>query len=178
MSKKTKLIATLMAMCLVISLGVIGILAVRTLNMKIGGNITFNAEGIAFTVGEGKFYEDDATTIYTGISSQTGKMQGFSMDTDTKLTDVSEAIATWTELELGVDERGDAVLKFNVSNDMDDKEMYMVFEISFDDTVKEGQTLGFLGVVPGEKDYEAHLHYEVILDGKHIGTYFAAKKNA
>ena len=41
-------------------------------------------------------------------------------------------------------------------------------EISLDDTVKEGQTLGFLGVVPGEKDYEPHLHYEIIIDGKHI----------
>ena len=46
MKAKTKLIATLMAMCLVITLGVFGILAVKTLNMSVGGNITFSAEGI------------------------------------------------------------------------------------------------------------------------------------
>lgn len=34
-------------------------------------------------------------------------------------------------------------------------------EVAIDDIVKEGQTLGFLGTVPGEKDYESHLHYEV-----------------
>ena len=78
MSKKSKIIAVFMAACLVITLGVFGILAVKSLDMKIGGNISFFAEGISFTVGEGKFYEDDATTLYTGISSQTGKMQGFS----------------------------------------------------------------------------------------------------
>ena len=164
MSKKTKLIATLMAMCLVISLGVIGILAVKTLNMKIGGNITFNAEGIAFTVGEGKFYEDDATTIYTGISSQTGKMQGFSMDTDTKLTDVSEAIATWTELELGLDNRGDAILKFNVSNDMSDKEIYLIFEISFDDNVNDNMviTTELFQEIPAGEDKDIEITFDII----------------
>ena len=141
MNQKTKLIATLMSMCLVLALGVIGILAVRTLNMKIGGNITFNAEGIAFTVGEGKFYEDDATTLYTGISSQTGKMQGFSMDTDTKLTDVSAAIATWTDLELGLDNRGDSILKFNVSNDMDDSDLNIIFIVVYGENINENMEI-------------------------------------
>ena len=61
MKAKTKLIATLMAMCLVITLGVFGILAVKTLNMSVGGNITFNAEGVSFTIGDGKFYKTDKT---------------------------------------------------------------------------------------------------------------------
>ena len=129
MKTKTKLIATLMAMCLVISLGVIGILAVTSLNMTIGGNINFFADGVSFTVGEGKFYEENGTTLYTGITSQTGVMQGFSMDTDTKLSAVSGAIDTWSGLDLGLDNRGDAILKFNVANDMDNKELYIMFTV-------------------------------------------------
>ena len=182
MSKKTKVIATLMAMCLVISLGVIGILAVRTLNMKIGGNITFNAEGVAFTVGEGKFYEDDATTIYTGISSQTGKMQGFSMDTDTKLTDVSEAIATWTDLELGLDNRGDAILKFNVSNDMSDKKLYVVFDIAHGENTNDNMviTTQLLQEIPAGDDKDIEIKFDILdmelnagLEGFEISVTFA-----
>ena len=55
MKNKTKLVATLMALCLVVTLGVFGILAVKTLNMSVGGNITFTAEGIAFEVSPGAF---------------------------------------------------------------------------------------------------------------------------
>ena len=187
MSKKSKLIATIMAMCLVISLGVIGILAVRTLNMKIGGNITFNAEGIAFTVGEGKFYEDDATTIYTGISSQTGKMQGFSMDTDTKLTDVSAAIATWTDLELGLDNRGDAILKFNVSNDMSDKELYIVFDIKHGTNTNDNMLIKteLLQTISADDDKDIEIKFDILdmdlnagLEGFEIAVTFTDKVQA
>ena len=74
MKRKTKFMAIVMAMCFVITLGVFGILAVKTLNMSVGGNIVFNAEGIAFTVGNGEFYKSDKTTAYAGIVTQTNKM--------------------------------------------------------------------------------------------------------
>ena len=130
MKAKTKLIATLMAMCLVITLGVFGILAVKTLNMSVGGNITFNADGVSFTIGQGKFYQSNKTTEYAGITTQTGKMQGFAMNTNTKLEDVEEEITSWTGLELALDSQGDAVLKFNIKNDMSDKQLYVMFTVS------------------------------------------------
>ena len=130
MKARTKLIATLMAMCLVITLGVFGILAVKTLNMSVGGNITFNADGVSFTIGQGKFYQSNKTTEYAGITSQSGKMQGFAMNTNTKLSDVEDEIASWTGLELGLDSQGDAVLKFNIKNDMSDKQLYVMFTVS------------------------------------------------
>ena len=130
MKARTKLIATLMAMCLVITLGVFGILAVKTLNMSVGGNITFNADGVSFTIGQGKFYQSNKTTEYAGITSQSGKMQGFAMNTNTKLSDVEDEIASWTGLELGLDSQGDAVLKFNIKNDMSDKQLYVMFIVS------------------------------------------------
>ena len=130
MKYKAKLIATLMTMCLVLSFAVIGILAVKTLNMSVGGNISFTADGVSFTVGNGVFYESNKTTEYTGITSQSGKLQGFAMNTNTKLADVQDEIATWAGLELNLDSRGDSVLKFNIKNDMSDKHIYVTFAVT------------------------------------------------
>ena len=130
MKYKAKLIATLMTMCLVFSFAVIGILAVKTLNMSVGGNISFSADGVSFTVGNGVFYESNKTTEYTGITSQSGKLQGFAMNTNTKLADVQDEIATWAGLELNLDSRGDSVLKFNIKNDMSDKQIYVTFAVT------------------------------------------------
>ena len=46
MKKRTKFVMVAMALCLTVALGVIGIFAVKTLNMTVGGNITFYADGI------------------------------------------------------------------------------------------------------------------------------------
>lgn len=130
MKAKTKLISTIVAMCLVITLGVFGILAVKTLNMTVGGNISFSAEGVSFSIGQGKFYQSDEITEYVDITTQSGKMQGFSMDTNTKIEDVSNKIASWTNLELKLDSQGDAILKFNIKNDMTDKQLYVLFSVA------------------------------------------------
>ena len=117
MNKKTKLVATIMAMCLVITLGVIGIFAVKTLNMSVGGNITFSADGLSLEVSAGIF-KDDKDAKYEGITTQTGKMQAFAINTDTKLSDVQSKIDSWAGLELSLDSKGDAVLHFSVTNKM------------------------------------------------------------
>ena len=130
MKQKAKLVATLMAMCMVVSFAVIGILAVKTLNMSVGGNISFFAEGVSFTIGEGAFYQTDKITPYAGITVQSGKLQGFAMNTNTKLADVETQIASWANLDLKLDNQGDAVLKFNIKNDMSDKELYVLFEVT------------------------------------------------
>ena len=130
MKKRTKLGLIAMSLCLVVALGVIGIFAVKTLNMTVGGNITFTADGISFTVGQGKFYKTDKTTEYANITKQSGKMQGFAMNTNTTLADVSDKIASWAGLELALDSQGDAVLKFNIKNDMADKVIYVSFDVT------------------------------------------------
>jgi hypothetical protein len=83
MKHKTKLIATLMAMCLVITLGVFGILAVKTLNMSVGGNITYSADGLDFSISDGTF-ETTAGAEYPGVNSDNTKLKGFAMNTNTK----------------------------------------------------------------------------------------------
>ena len=121
MKAKTKLIATLMAMCLVITLGVFGILAVKTLNMSVGGNITFTADGISFEVSKGEF-KTTSGAEYTGITTHTGKLQAFAMNTNTKLSDVQDKINSWAGLDLVATESlGDPVLHFSITNKMEDE---------------------------------------------------------
>ena len=135
MKSKTKLIATLMAMCLVITLGVFGILAVKTLNMSVGGNITFTADGISFEVSAGEF-KTKSGSEYTGITSQTGKLQAFAMNTNTKLSDVQDKINSWAGLDLVATESlGDPVLHFSITNKMEDE------ILSFNPTITLGTNI-------------------------------------
>ena len=120
MKNKTKLIATLMAMCLVITFGVIGILAVKTLNMSVGGNITFSAEGLDFSISNGTF-ETTAGAEYPGVNTDTTKLKGFAMNTNTKESDVATQKASWTGLNLTMSSLGDVVLVFTVTNNMTEK---------------------------------------------------------
>ena len=66
MKQKTRLLMTIISMCLVITLGVIGILAVKKLDLNIGGNVSFTAEGVDITIENGAF------TVKGG----TGEMSG------------------------------------------------------------------------------------------------------
>ena len=135
MKNKTKLIATLMAICLVVTLGVFGILAVKTLNMSVCGNITFSAEGIAFEVSKGEF-KTTSGSEYTGITTQTGKLQAFAMDTNTKQSDVQDKINSWAGLDLVATESlGDPVLHFSITNKMEDE------ILSFDPSITLGTNI-------------------------------------
>ena len=117
MKAKTKLISTIFAMCLVITLGVVGIFAVKTLNMSVGGNITFSADGLDLEVSEGVF-KTTSGGDYSNITSQTEKLQGFVMDTNTKQSDIQSKIDSWAGLELALDSKGSAVLHFSIKNNM------------------------------------------------------------
>ena len=117
MKARFKLISTIVAMCLVITLGVFGILAVKTLNMSVGGNITFSADGLSLEVSQGVF-KTTGGAEYTGITTQTDKLQAFAIDTNTKLGDIQDKIDSWTNLDLYLDSKGDAVLHFSVTNKM------------------------------------------------------------
>ena len=117
MKARFKLISTIVAMCLVITLGVFGILAVKTLNMSVGGNITFSADGLSLEVSQGVF-KTTGGAEYTGITTQTDKLQAFAIDTNTKLGDIQDKIDSWTNLDLHLDSKGSAVLHFSVTNKM------------------------------------------------------------
>ena len=104
-------------MCLVVTLGVIGIFAVKTLNMSVGGNITFSADGLDLEVFAGEF-KTDSGEKYSNITSQTDKLQGFVMNTNTKQSEIQSKIDSWANLDLKLDSKGDAILHFSVKNNM------------------------------------------------------------
>ena len=106
-----------MAMCLVVTLGVIGIFAVKTLNMNVGGNITFSADGLELEVSQGEF-KTEGGAGYSNITTQSNKMQGFVIDTNTKQSSIQDKIDSWSNLELALDSKGDAILYFSVTNKM------------------------------------------------------------
>ena len=117
MRRSTKFIATIIAMCLVVTLGVIGIFAVKTLNMTVGGNITFSADGLALEVSQGQFKTTENAS-YSNITTQNNKLQAFAIDTNTKLESIQDKIDSWSGLELQLDSKGDAILYFSVTNKM------------------------------------------------------------
>ena len=117
MKRKTKLFMTFSALCLVVALGVIGIFAVKTLNMSVGGNITFSAEGLDFSISDGTF-ETTAGAEYPGVNTDNTKLKGFAMNTNTKESDVATQKASWTGLNLTMSSLGDVVLVFTVTNNM------------------------------------------------------------
>ena len=117
MKRKTKLFMTFSALCLVVALGVFGIFAVKTLNMTVGGNITFSAEGLDFSISKGTF-ETTAGAEYPGVNTDNTKLQAFAMNTNTKESDIATQKASWSGLNLTMSSLGDVVLVFTVTNNM------------------------------------------------------------
>lgn len=118
MKAKTKLMLTIMSMCLILSFAVLGIFAVTTLNMSVGGNISFSADGISVVVSDGVFKTQSGAT-YENIMTDKNKLQGFEMNTDTKLSDIQTQLASWGDLDLMLSNLGDAYLHFSITNKME-----------------------------------------------------------
>lgn len=126
MKLKTKLITTIISSCLVLCLGVIGIFAVKTLNMSVGGNISFTADGITATISQGYLYNSagtkyaDSDVFVTGGTSE--DMQPIKITNDKKESEYTSLIATWANLDLKFNPAGDdIVLKFTITNTMSAK---------------------------------------------------------
>ena len=129
MKKKTKFVMVAMALCLTVALGVLGIFAVKTLNITVCGNITISADGISFVVSDGEFKTINGAE-YTGIMTDTTKLKGFEMNTNTTQSSVQDKIDSWTNLNLTMSSLGDAVLHFTVTNKMDTIPLYVVMKIT------------------------------------------------
>ena len=114
MKQKTKLVVTVMAMCLVLTLGVFGILAVKTLNMSVGGNITFNASGINATISQGTL---SSTGSWVTAGDADAKLKEVKVTTDKTETQINSELATWQGLNLLFNKNGDNVtITFTITN--------------------------------------------------------------
>ena len=98
MKKTTKIICLALSFCMCVALGVIGVLAVQSINLEIGGNISFNAQGVKATV---KLIE---TNPIVGLTGTNGKFADFEIDTSKTDSELqSEFASTWSGLSLGFD---------------------------------------------------------------------------
>ena len=129
MKRKKKLFMTFSALCLVVALGVFGIFAVKTLNMSVGGNITFSAEGLDFSISKGTF-ETTAGAEYPGVNTDNTKLQAFAMNTNTKESDIATQKASWSGLNLTMSSLGDVVLVFTVTNNMTTTDIVVTFSVT------------------------------------------------
>ena len=166
MKKKTKFIMVAMALCLTVALGVLGIFAVKTLNMTVGGNITFAADGISFVVSDGEFKTTD-NAEYTGIMTETTKLQGFEMNTNTKLSDVQDKVDSWTNLNLTMSSLGDAVLHFDIKNIMQTDSLYVYFDILHGENTNNNMSITQTGegeAVAPNQTKEFTLAFDIIDD--------------
>ena len=140
MKHKTKLITTIISMCLVLCFAAIGVLAVKTLNMSVGGNISFSADGVEFQVSDGGF-KTTAGATYENINSDDTKLKGFEMNTNTKQSDIQSKIDSWTNLNLVLNSQGDAVLTFTVTNIMTSNDLYVYISVDLGTNLNDNMNI-------------------------------------
>ena len=116
MSYKSKLIATVVAVCLVVTFGVFGILAVKTLNMSVGGNVSFDSYGINALISDGVL--EGATLLNADKDS---KLKGFEVTTNMSENQIKEqsGFKSWSGLNIEIGKTGTATLTFSVTNTSD-----------------------------------------------------------
>ncbi len=120
MSLKMKLTSVIIAIALVLSMLIIGVLSVKNVNFKIEGNISFKAEGLELTISNGQLNNADAYTGTTTALSE--KMKGLKIDTYTKKETIESTIGTWSGMNLQFVENGEGGYKtnsitFSITND-------------------------------------------------------------
>ncbi len=98
MSLKIKLITTFVAISLVLSLLIVGVLSVRNLNLKIGGNIEFVAEGVEATISKGSLTPE--SSYNNSEVPFTEKMKEIIIRTDKKKSDIEKEFESWKGINL------------------------------------------------------------------------------
>ena len=135
MKLKSKLIASIMSVCLVCAVFAIGVFALKTANLKIGGDVSFTATGIKATVSSATVSNLKVLEGEPAANTLAG-CQGFSFDTNTSRSalESSEAYLSWQNRNWSFDEfeglAKDIVMVFTVTNDNTDTNEYVQVDIT------------------------------------------------
>ena len=131
MSLKTKLASSIIAVILLLSVLVVGVLSVKQVNLGIGGTITFTAKGItgAITFGDEEGANGFTNCGFVSESDATGKLSQIILNTTKSQANLEAEFEGWTGLKLtflednSVNDIGDAnytpataSLKFTIYN--------------------------------------------------------------
>ena len=113
MSLKTKLISSLVSICLVIAMVTFGVLAAQSVNYSLNG-VVFLADGVAATIYDASVANGH---FVSGIDPAT-KMKDFSVVLTSKEEDFADEKKSWENLDLEFNENGDpTIISFRIRND-------------------------------------------------------------
>ncbi|MBQ3494796.1 MAG: leucine-rich repeat domain-containing protein [Clostridia bacterium] len=123
MKRKTKLIATIMSICLVCAVFAIGVFALRTANLKIGGDVSFSATGVE---------ADIKNVTLTGATTNDQVLATGSINTSMTQADIDSTFQNWQTLKLDFDENAtDIELKFDIANTSTNADNYIEIDYSY-----------------------------------------------
>ncbi|MBQ3494243.1 MAG: leucine-rich repeat domain-containing protein [Clostridia bacterium] len=112
MKVKTKLIATFMSICLVCAVFAIGVFALKTANLKIGGDVSFNAIGV-----EAHIKNASLSSLANGQTIAASDEKGEYINTSMTQTNIDATFATWQNLTLAFNANADdIVFSFDIAN--------------------------------------------------------------
>ena len=107
MSTKVKLVSLISAFVFVLAIMMVAVMAVPTVTLNIGGNISFTATDLQVTISQGVLANGT-------LEDSANKMQGVKIDA---YDDGAEELATWTNLNLTFNESGeDMTITFTITN--------------------------------------------------------------
>ena len=108
MKKHTKLIVLISSFCLILAIGLFGVLAVTSLNFSMGGRVFFTAEGVNAKIYDAQF---SGMTVSDATAFKT-----FTVSTDSE--NPSEGYATWGKsgITYNIDSTGEGTASIKVEN--------------------------------------------------------------
>ena len=122
MKVKTKLIASIMSICLVCAVFAIGVFALKTANLKIGGDVSFSATGVE---------ADIKNVTLTGATTNDQVLATGKINTSMTQAEIDSTFQNWQTLKLDFDaDATDIELKFDIANTSTNADNYI--EINYD----------------------------------------------
>ncbi|MBQ3494703.1 MAG: leucine-rich repeat domain-containing protein [Clostridia bacterium] len=127
MKVKTKLIASIMSICLVCAVFAIGVFALKTANLKIGGDVSFQATGV-----EAHIKNASVSGAVTPTTLAANDAEGEVINTSMTQADIDSKFQNWQTLELDFDQNAtDIELKFDIANTSTNADNYIEIDYSY-----------------------------------------------
>ncbi|MBQ3494378.1 MAG: leucine-rich repeat domain-containing protein [Clostridia bacterium] len=126
MKAKTKLIALIMSICLVCAVFAIGVFALKTANLKIGGDVNFTATGVEVQI------KNAAVTGTKDANSNKDMATAGVINTTMTQIEVDNAFSTWKNLSLDFNENADdIVFSFDIVNTSENADNFVEIDYEY-----------------------------------------------
>ena len=123
MKFKTKLVSILALFAVFFSFMIVGVLAVKTTNFNVGGNINFRATGINAVISQGTLNN----ALWVDESEAENKLKEIILNTYKTGEEIEEEFLSWQGLNLMFNENGeDATITFSITNTSEHEEYFSV----------------------------------------------------